>query len=170
MLCTTEGWFFSFKHHNNPLNLCENDCFERLTVQVLHFSVADMLEPVALTLQSDLHTTPCARPDCLWSGEEARERDTAASVPCICKNKGHKCKTCNKWLTDGSTDMDANSNSLGTRRKETDNPVSIFWIRKNNQHPCGIHTGNANKLYPVLYSFFIAQLESREKPLKDRIH
>lgn len=45
--------------------------------------------------------------------------------------------------------MDANTYSLGTRRKETDNPVLIFWIRKINQHSHSMQTDRANKIDPV---------------------
>lgn len=31
--------------------------------------------------------------------------------------------------------MDAKPFSLGTERKETDNPVLIFWLKKINRHP-----------------------------------
>ena len=103
----------------------------------------------APTLLSDLHTTPCARPNCLWSDEQQRKRDKTTSVSRISKKKGQKCKTCNKWLTDASTDVDANAYSLGTRRKETDNPVLIFWIRKINQRSHSTQTGSANKTDPV---------------------
>lgn len=144
---TTQGRFFFCRRCNNPLNHGKNDCCERLTLQheVPRCSLS------ALTLLSDLHAPPCAKPNCLWSDELERERDKTTSVSRFSKKKGQKCKTCNKWLTDASMDVDASPYSLGTRRKETDNPVLIFWIKKINQHPHGIQTASTNKLASTAY-------------------
>lgn len=65
-------------------------------------------------------------------------------------------------------DMDANRYSLGTRRKEADNPVLIFWIRKINQHSHSIQTDRANNTYPVAFhslSSFNSLLKSKDDSL-----
>lgn len=111
----------SCRQCNKPLNHSKNDCCERLTLQYKeqHFSVADTLEP--------------ARADfTVWSAYDAmyktlivygqmnkrEKRDRTTSVSRITKRKGQKFKTCNKWLTDASTDTGASTYSLGTRHKE----------------------------------------------------
>lgn len=163
----------SCRQCNKPLNHSKNDCCERLTLQYKeqHFSVADTLEP--------------ARADfTVWSAYDAmyktlivygqmnkrEKRDRTTSVSRITKRKGQKFKTCNKWLTDASTDTGASTYSLGTRHKEgkeTGNPVLIFWLRKINQCFHRIQTDSANKTYPVgFHSFSLHNFQRSFSKLK----
>lgn len=104
-----------------------------------------------------------------WTRREEETRQHLCHVSGRSKEKGQECKTANKWLTDASMGMDAKPYSLGTRHKETDNPVLIFWIRKVNQHPHSIQTDSASKIYPVGYHS-LSSFNSLLKPIDYSSH
>lgn len=74
--CKKSVWFRSMKCYTPPL--------------LTHW------RPSALASPSDLHAAPCAKPNCLWSDEQAKERDKTTSVSHFCKAK----RSDMQWMTD----------------------------------------------------------------------